>query len=119
MPLPLEDATGLMIHAPLSLLNEPENEDRERERVLLKPSREENTSFLLMLFMLIAKHSLSADWTEGCPLTAEFLVLGRKHKGLGYDVEVLKAMGLLHPLDVFVEPVFPCELVRPGKQREH
>lgn len=54
-----------------------------------------------------------------CPLTAEFLVLGRKHEGLGYNVEVLKAVGLLHPLDVFVEPVFPRELERPGKQREH
>lgn len=44
MPLPLEDATGLMIHAPLSLLKEPEVCVRT-ERVLLKPSREADTFF--------------------------------------------------------------------------
>lgn len=94
MPRPLEDATGLMIHGPLSLLKEPE--------VYMRTHRT-----LLTL-------KLPSDWSEGegCPLTAELLILGRKKEGLWYDVKVVKAVGLLPPLDVFVETIFPGQLVR-------
>lgn len=47
-------------------------------------------------------------------LTAEFWVLGGKNKSLRDDVEVFEAVGLLHPLDVFIQAVFARQFVRPG-----
>ena len=47
-------------------------------------------------------------------LTAEFLELRGEHEGLRDDVEVFEAVHLLHPLDVFVQPVFAGQFVRSG-----
>lgn len=89
----------------------------DRESVIKAQQRSRHIFLIDVVYVNSQTHARVLIWTR-CPLTAEFLVLCRKHKGLGYDVEVFKAVGLLHPLDVFVEPVFPCELVRPGKRRE-
>lgn len=53
----------------------------------------------------------------GGGLTAEFLILVGKHKGLWNDVEVLQSVSLLHSLDVFVEAVFARQFVRPGNEQ--
>ena len=49
-------------------------------------------------------------------LTAEVLVFRRKHKGLRNNVEVFKAVSLLHSLDVFVQAIFARQFIWPGKQ---
>lgn len=44
-------------------------------------------------------------------LTAEFLILRGKHKGLRNNMEVFEAMSLLHPLDIFIETVFARQFI--------
>lgn len=51
-------------------------------------------------------------------LTAEFLVLGGKHKGLRNNVEVFEAVSLLHPLDVLIQTVFARQFIRPVNEQD-
>ena len=44
-------------------------------------------------------------------------VLRGDHEGLGDKVEVLRPFGVLKPLDVLVQPVFSCQLVRPAGKK--
>lgn len=63
---------------------------------------------ILMLFQAfhITKAGLLKLSESGEGLTAEFLALRGKHKGLRNYMEVFEAISLLHPLDVFIEMVF-------------
>lgn len=94
MPRPLEDATGLMIHGPLSLAKQSDGEKK---------------TFRQRFQHLGTCKRRSAAPNRG--LTAEFLVLKGKHKSLWNDVEVLKSVSLLHSLDILVEAVFACQFV--------
>lgn len=63
MPLPREDATGLMIHAPLSLLNEPEIRMRtERESVIKDQQRSKH--IFLIDGVYVNSQTLSECWLD-------------------------------------------------------
>lgn len=115
MPRPLEDATGLIIHGPLSFAKQSDitaRKMRQKERIVMYMFRTYNRN------MLIYNKGRSALTGSGerC-LTAEFLVLRGKHKGLRNNMEVFEAMSLLHSLDVFIQAVFACQFIWPGNEQ--
>lgn len=108
MPRPLEDATGLMIHGPLSLAKQSEIEAERKVEV-------QNDLQCTWKHMINTTLLRPTEW-NGRHLTAEFLVLRGKHKGLRNDMEVFEAVSLLHSLDVFIETVFSRQFIWPGNK---
>lgn len=94
MPRPLEEATGLMIHGPLSLAKQSD-------------SKKNTFRHHFQQLGTCRRRSAAPSWG----LTAELLVLIGKHKGLGNDVEVRQSVSLLQSLDILVEAVFACQFV--------